>query len=300
MKKVSIIIVTYNSEADIFDCIASIKNNADIPIDEIELIIVDNNSKCPQPMFEQIRTIWGTDVKTIENSCNGGYGQGNNVGIRESTAPIIMIMNPDVRLIGPTFARPLIAFAIDSTLSMYGMKQMDSFDNYSQNSFGCTYMMNGYIRTIMISICNKFDWFIPKFMYFSGSCFFIRKSMFNEVGLFDDDVFMYGEEDDIHYRICKKFGYNLKYNKHISYVHLTKARKMSVATQMKYVNAALIFHKKKGMSYKTTLQHFLEINSTLLLKEKLLSIFDKSDAEYKKMLHETRTELYNKLNALDK
>ena len=38
MKKVSIIIVTYNSEKDIYDCINSIIENSDIPLAEIELV----------------------------------------------------------------------------------------------------------------------------------------------------------------------------------------------------------------------------------------------------------------------
>ena len=40
MKKVSIIIVTYNSEKDIYDCVTSIMEHADIPLQEIELVVV--------------------------------------------------------------------------------------------------------------------------------------------------------------------------------------------------------------------------------------------------------------------
>ena len=43
MKRVSIIIVTYNSEKDIFDCVRSIQEFADIPLSEIELIVVDKD-----------------------------------------------------------------------------------------------------------------------------------------------------------------------------------------------------------------------------------------------------------------
>ena len=52
MKQVSIIIVTYNSEKDIYDCIDSIKRFSDIPLHDIELIIVDNNSDNTDVMFE--------------------------------------------------------------------------------------------------------------------------------------------------------------------------------------------------------------------------------------------------------
>ena len=45
MKRLSIVIVTYNSEKDIFDCVKSIQKYADIPLSEIELIVVDINSR---------------------------------------------------------------------------------------------------------------------------------------------------------------------------------------------------------------------------------------------------------------
>ncbi len=123
MKRVSIIIVTYNSEKDIYDCVDSILSHADIPEEDIELIVVDNCNREPQPMFEHLRQQWSEDIVLIENTQNVGYGQGNNIGIRRATAPVILIMNAGVRLMDPFFVRPLNAFKKDSRLIMYGMKQ---------------------------------------------------------------------------------------------------------------------------------------------------------------------------------
>ena len=117
MKQVSIIIVTYNSEKDIYDCVDSIQSCADIPKEDIELIIVDNCSQEPQPMFKRLRQQWGEDIVLVENTQNGGYGQGNNVGIRRATAPVILIMNPDVRMMGPFLRKPLEAFQHDKVAS---------------------------------------------------------------------------------------------------------------------------------------------------------------------------------------
>ena len=72
MKRLSIIIVTYNSEHDIFNCVESIKKYCDIQRNELELIIVDNNSRSPQPMFAQLKSIWGDDIVLIENNKNSG------------------------------------------------------------------------------------------------------------------------------------------------------------------------------------------------------------------------------------
>ena len=123
MKKVSIIIVTYNSEKDIYDCITSIIENSDISLAEIELVVVDNNSRGCDTMFKKLKTLWGEDIILIKNSRNGGYGQGNNVGIRRCSAPVVLIMNPDVRLVCPIFRKAIDLFSKDKNMCMLGMKQ---------------------------------------------------------------------------------------------------------------------------------------------------------------------------------
>ena len=280
MKKVSIIIVTYNSEKDIYDCIDSIRAFADIPIEEIELIIVDNNSHEPNAMFEKLKSLWGEDIILIENTHNGGYGQGNNVGIAHSSAPIILIMNPDVRLNAPFFRKPLSAFESDGNLIMYGMKQMYTKTLQSRSSFCCTYMMNGYLRTIIEGICNRLEWYCPSFQYFSGSCFYVRKSMFEKVGLFDESVFMYGEEDDIHYRLMKRFGPHFRYDKTIQYLHLTSDREPNVDYEMKFIKVALYQHEKKGYSKEKTLKNFLRLYRVLYWREYIRIKFGKDDKRY--------------------
>ena len=74
--------------------------------------------------------------------------------------------------------------------------------------------MNGYLSTILSALCTRLDFYIAKYMHFSGSCFFINKAMFEAVGLFDENVFLYGEEDDIHYRLLHRFkDCKMKYDK---------------------------------------------------------------------------------------
>lgn len=66
MKRLSIIIVTYNSEHDIYDCVSSIMKYSDIPLSELELIIVDNNSRDTDTMFEKLKELYGNDIVLIK------------------------------------------------------------------------------------------------------------------------------------------------------------------------------------------------------------------------------------------
>ena len=298
MKRLSIIIVTHNSEKDIYDCIDSIKEYADVPLSEIELIIVDNNSANVDVMFEKLKHQWGDGIVLIKNTHNGGYGQGNNVGIRASSAPVILIMNPDVRPISPFIQKPVKAFEDDGTLVMYGMKQMLTKGKPSTNSFAPTYMMNGYFRSPLAAICTRLDYYIPRCMWFSGSCFYVRKSMFEDVGLFDESIFMYGEEDDIRYRLARKYGYNFKYDKSIKYLHLVFARKPSLEYEKRVVDAIVRLYEKKGVPPKKTLTNLLRNVNMLLFRASLMRILKRNNNVVLDMLTELRSSIKQNIQNL--
>ena len=269
MKRLSIVIVTYNSEKDIFDCISSVFRHNDIGEEELEVIVVDNNSRDGEGMFRELRKRFGERLVLISNERNGGYGQGNNVGIRRASAPVVMIMNPDVRLAEPVFGTALQAFDSDSRLSLYGMKMMLTETRPSRSSFVCTYMMNGYLSTLLTALCTRFDHYMPRYMYIAGACFFLRKSMLVDIGMFDESVFMYGEEDDIRYRLTKRFGAHFKYNKHLHYMHLAMGREPSIKYEKTKLDVAVEHAVKKGYPRERMLKNRLQSTRLLLLREKI-------------------------------
>lgn len=283
MKRLSIIIVTYKSEKDIYDCIDSIWKNCDIAKDDLEIIIIDNSPES-EPMFGKLRKKYSSDIMLIHNTHNGGYGQGNNMGICKATAPIVLIMNPDVRLMEPIFKTAIEEFEKNKELCIYGMKQMLSETVPSTNSFSCTYMMNGYLYTLLTAFGNRFDCYIPKYMHFSGSCFYIRKSMFEDIGLFDESIFMYGEEDDIHYRLRKKGYTQMKYNSQLHYIHLVKDRKPDLAYERKLVEVAIQQNEKKGYPAYKTIKNRIRNAKMILIREYIKIKTGKKDMALYNML----------------
>lgn len=299
MKRLSIVIVTYNSEKDIFDCVKSIQEYSDIPLSELELIVVDNNSRETDTMFARLQQLYGNDIVLIRNTRNGGYGQGNNLGIRKATAPVVLIMNPDVRMMEPVFQTALDAFDKSKDLSMYGMKQMLSATEPSTNSFCCAYTVNGYLQTLLTSLGNRYDRYMPRYMHFSGSCFFIRKEMFVLAGLFDETIFMYGEEEDIHYRMRKMGFTHMVYNPGLHYIHLTKEREPDLAYEIKLLDVAIAQSGKKGCTEKRIIRNRLKNNTLLLLREKLLVGLGKKDKRQLRLLKEFRKEIIRRLKQYD-
>ena len=130
-KAVSVVIVTFNSENLIMDCLDSIFKYNDIS-DDLEVVLVDNCSKNYLSMFGSIEEKYGNKVVLINNKVNGGYGQGNNLGVEVAKAPIILIMNPDVRLVKPIFKRILSLFE-RRNIAIAGMQQYESLLKRSQS-----------------------------------------------------------------------------------------------------------------------------------------------------------------------
>lgn len=289
MKKLSIIIVTYNSEKDIYECLDTIYSHCDIPIKELEVIIVDNNSTDCDTMFNKLKTLWGEDIILIKNSSNGGYGQGNNVGIRQCSAPVVLIMNPDVRLVCPIFRKAINLFSKNKNMCILGMKQWLTLNEPSSNSFTCTSRMNGYLSTILSALCTRLDIYLAKYMYFSGSCCFINKAMFETVGLFDESVFLYGEEDDIHYRLMHRFkDCKMIYNKNLRYLHLTKERQPDIKYEKTLIDVAVIQNQKKGYNEDKTLKNRLRCINLLILRGRLRIMLGNNNRTLLNMLEELK------------
>ena len=282
MKKISVIIVTYNSEKHIYDCLDSIAAYNDIGA-ELEIIIVDNCSKDFSIMKSSILERY-PDVKIISNTQNGGYGQGNNIGIRLATAPYIMVMNPDVRMKEPVFKKVFKYFENNKKCVMYGMQQEIPGYNKKGLSFGWTFRSNIYIGAVMLFILKRLNIYWQKYMYFTGSCFFVRKSSFENVGLFDENIFMYSEEDDIHGRLLALSGAEFKYDKKLKYCHLHIPEYGSLAGYVKILkrdlDSKLYWNKRDGFTKEYTINKCIQIANTFLMREHLRFFLKRSNREY--------------------
>ncbi len=250
-KKISIVIVTYNSEKDIMDCLASIDQYNDIG-DALEVIIVDNCSQKVDEMFQEIHQQYPA-VKLIKNTKNGGYGAGNNIGIREASTPIIMIMNPDVRLIEPVFTTALKSFQ-DEHVVMYGMKQILPSSKDSA-SFFWTLTESAWLGTwLALKIFRPIGWYIQKKMYISGACFLVRKRDFEQVGLFDENLFLYAEEDDIRLRLLGLEKRRIVYDRTKRYIHFFDNRDTSLKKLQRLFISKCYLCKKNGISLQKPLK----------------------------------------------
>ena len=240
VNKISIIIVAYNSDELIVDAIKSIYKYADLDQSDYEIIVVDNSDTQHHLILKKVieKNFNDEEILLIHNEKNGGYGQGNNMGIKASSGNIVCIMNPDVRFTEPLMIDVLSKFS-NHSLALLGYKQLGGF-NYS------FYRKPEYKTAFSGWLCkinNKLNFFNSKKDYLSGAFFFINKEKFVEIGMFDENIFLYYEEPDIANRIAAK-GYEIILDKSKSYLHLVGNR--------------IAFSEKSFVNEMNALKYYLE------------------------------------------
>lgn len=220
MKKLSIIIVTYNSVKHIYDCLKSIFQYNDIG-DALEIVIVDNHSKEQSQMFIAIKEEYRNRVILVDSGKNGGYGFGNNIGVRHCSSDFFIVMNPDVRLVSPIFKNLIEEFE-NSQIGMIGVDFVDGSSAYYYKR-GCGTTLSSLFSKYYL----KYEKYDPKRMFLSGSFLVFRKSAFIEADMFDENIFMYSEEADIINRMLLK-GYQVRWCPNIKVQHLAHGRQYNM------------------------------------------------------------------------
>ena len=251
MKQLSVIILTYNSEKDIYPCLESVYQHNDIG-EGLEVIVVDNQSTHFAAMQQEIAQRYPKVIIT-QNTHNGGYGQGNNVGIRMAQAPIVAIMNPDIRLLQPIFASALQTLN-NKDIIMCAGKQMHTPTQLGW-SYAFDYNALSFLQVPLRNIYKRFDYYDYRYMHLSGAFFFINKQCFEAIGMFDEQIFMYGEECDIHLRLRKAFPKKQIQFLPIPYLHLSAERPFEEKRYRQLLNADLYVCRKHGLS----IAHYLRI-----------------------------------------
>lgn len=118
MARVAIVIVTYNSGAEIGGCLQALQREPDT-----EILVVDNASA--DNTLEVVRS---AGVRLIANPTNRGFAAAVNQGIHETTAPLILLLNPDAHLLAGLAAlaariEPPVGYAGGLLLDMDGQPQ---------------------------------------------------------------------------------------------------------------------------------------------------------------------------------
>ena len=208
--KLSIIILNYNVQYFLELCLRSVEA-ATSNIDA-EIIVVDNNSN--DGSCQMVKTEF-PNVILIENKENFGFSKGNNIGVLKAKGKFLCILNPDTVVAEDTFLK-LLQFSQDKKdLGIVGCRLKNGNGIFLPESKRNVPVVKVALKKILglskayyANHLLKED--IAEVDVLVGAFMLIKKDVYNAVGGFDEDYFMYGEDIDLSYKILKS-GYKNYY-----------------------------------------------------------------------------------------
>jgi GT2 family glycosyltransferase len=180
----SIVIAVYNQLAYTKQCLEAIHKSTLIPF---ELIIIDNSSSDGTAEF-----LKGVNASVITNETNQGCAIAWNQGIKISRGLYVVILNNDV-LVTPGWLDALIQFIEGTGHGIVSPSVREGNMNYDLLNYSKSFT----------EICRR-AW-RPDV---SGCCMLIRRSVFDQIGLFDEQFFVGHEDTDFIWR-CKSAGFTI-------------------------------------------------------------------------------------------
>ncbi len=212
--KVSIIIVNYNGKRTFKKSLDSIRRS-DFPKDEVEIIVVDNNST--DGSLAILRKYPG--VILIKNKDNRGFAEGNNIGIKKSKGEFIVLLNNDIIIKKDWIKRGIATMENNRFIGVLGGKIY--YGGTKKIWFGGAKILPGLF--VLHNYLNDKEGLSD---YIAFSAVILRKSVLKRVGLFDEDFFLYVEDTDLCTRI-KNGGYQIFYNPKMVSWHLISEKRAS-------------------------------------------------------------------------
>jgi GT2 family glycosyltransferase len=252
--KLSIIIVNYNVEYFLEQCLLSVEK-AILGLN-CEVWVVDNNSVDGSVAMVRSRFPW---VKLIANTENFGFSKANNQAIRLSTAEYTLLLNPDTVVEEDTFTKVVNFMDSHPEAGGLGVKMLDGKGTFlPESKRGLPTPAVAFYKIFGLSALfpksKKFGRYHLGFLdknqtheveILSGAFMLLRKSALDKVGLLDEDYFMYGEDIDLSYRLILG-GYKNYYFPETRIIHYKgeSTKKSSINYVFVFYRAMVIFAKK--------------------------------------------------------
>ena len=209
MAALSIVIVTYNSSHVVLGCLDSIAYLA-----ETEVIVFDNASV--DDTVDAVRRKFPM-VTVIEGTSNFGFAVGVNRAVEVSTAPTIMLLNPDaviaeasIRELSSTLAARPNAVVAPMITHPHGLVKVASAGHFPTPSAMLSHYSGlsrlPFVRGHYLLLADDSRERLTEVQWVSGACLMTSRSTWEAVGGLDERWFMYAEDIDFCWRVVQSGG----------------------------------------------------------------------------------------------
>jgi hypothetical protein len=227
---VRIVLVNYNGGAWLHACLQSIEEARSPSFDLEEVTLVDNGSTDGSERIE----VRGLPLRVVKNDDNRGFGAAANQGARGATSDHLLFLNPDARILHGALREAMSYLDAHEDTGVVGVQLVDEHGRIHRSCareprpahFAAKILgLDALLGPGHTHMMDDWDHASTRDVFHVMGCFYlIRRSLFEELGGFDERFFVYLEDLDLSAR-----------------VHATGARSVFLASTR-------IFHKGGGLS----------------------------------------------------
>ncbi len=256
--KLSIIIVNYNTYTLTKQTIDSVLEKK-LPF-EYEIMLVDNASMDDSmvKLQEDYKDIIREGLLKITlNDANLGFAKANNIGMRKSKGEYLLLLNSDTYVVEECLEKCMAYIEKDKQIGALGCKVIlpdGTLDHACKRGFPTPRASFYYFLKLHKRDKVKYGLYdalhldeneVGEVDCLMGAFMLMPRHVLDQVGLLDEDFFMYGEDIDLCYRI-KEGGYKIMYYPEASIIHYKGGSSKKRRTKVIYDfhNAMWIFYKK--------------------------------------------------------
>ena len=194
--ELSIIIVDYNSEKFSLPLVKKLLLDNKI---NFEIIFVDNNPN--GKANELAQSEFGNKIKIIKAKENKGFGAGNNLGAKLAQGKYLLLLNPDTELVDDALEKMLDFMSKHAEVGALTPLILQPDKTPQRHFFGHFQTLS---RMILRNQASSLKQIHPDFFYtemITAAALMIRKELYGKLEGFDENFFMYIEDEDLCYRI---------------------------------------------------------------------------------------------------
>lgn len=250
----SIIIPSFNTRQLIVNCLDSILEHTQGI--NYEIIVVDNGSN--DGSIEEIKKYSKKNphILLIDARENLGFGKANNLGVKKSKGEYLLFLNSDTLLFDNALKQSIDGIKSLKKMGVYSCKLLNKNKTFQASGGSFPTLLNVIAWQLFIDDLPIIGDLIPSFHpkqsaysqnreidWVTGAFMIVPKKVFDQVGGFDENIFMYTEEMELDYRISK-LGLKVYYQNSPAIIHLGGASSGSFLALTSEIKNMIYFWNK--------------------------------------------------------
>lgn len=226
--KIAVIVLNYRTPELTIECIGSLASEVDSTVD---VVVVDNHSDdgSAERIAEAMELNgWDAWATLVRSPVNGGFGAGNNIGIRAVRADAYLLLNSDTLVRPGAIAAMRDALLQRPDVGMIGPCLVDGNGALDHTFFRSLNPVAEFLRAAhtgpLSRLLHRYDMLLPvpnhaiEADWLAFAAVLIRREVFEQIGLLDEGYFMYFEDVD-YCRRARNAGWKIMYWPHAEVLH---------------------------------------------------------------------------------